>query len=189
MSRSWASSAQVGDLFESARQGDGAAWAELVERLMPAIWAAARSYGLNRAQAEDLSQTVWLRLFDKQDDLRQPERVAGWVSRTARNEALAMRRGADRTEPVDTFEFDYDDEPGPEVAIEAASESRLLLDGLRELGRDCQRLLRLLAAKVSYKDIAADMGREVHWIGPTRKRCLARLRSTDQVKQVMAARL
>lgn len=186
--RSWASAAEVGDLFESARAGDDAAWAELVERMMPAIWAAARSYGLDRAEAEDVSQTVWLRLFDKRDDLREPERVAGWVAVTARREALAVRRRSNRAEPVEEFELEPDDGPGPEDVIEVASESRLLIDGLRELGSTCQRLLRMLAAKVSYKEIAADMGHEVHWVGPTRQRCLARLRATDQVKQVMAAR-
>ncbi|WP_131741710.1 RNA polymerase sigma factor, partial [Actinomadura roseirufa] len=84
------------ELVDRARDGDGAAWARLVERFSGLLWAIARGYGLGDADAGDVVQTTWLRLVERLDDLREPAAVGGWLATTARREAarLAGRGGS-----------------------------------------------------------------------------------------------
>ncbi|WP_242619568.1 RNA polymerase sigma factor, partial [Actinomadura fibrosa] len=83
------------ELVVRARDGDGAAWARLVERYSGMLWAIARGHGLDDADAGDVVQTAWLRLVERLDGLRDPGAVGGWLAATARNESarVAGRRG------------------------------------------------------------------------------------------------
>lgn len=174
-------------LFARGVDGDDDAWAMLVDRLSPAIWAVARNSGLSRERAEDLAQTVWLRLVDRHHTIREPNRLAGWVQTTARNEALSMlrRAGADTTS-VDEMYIDLEaTEVGPDEFVATADTNRLLLAGMAELGDRCQLLLRLLAEKVSYLDVCDMLEMKVGSIGPTKERCLEKLRRTPTVRALL----
>lgn len=180
----------TGDLLQLGLDGDHDAWAELVERLSPAIWGAARSLRLDRAQAEDVFGTVWLRLVERHETIRDPERLAGWISTTARNEALAVIRQASRQRPSDRIE-QVDDDPGrrPEATAERRQVSALVWEGFGELDERCRELLRLLTAvpKVPYEVIGEQLDMRIGSIGPTRERCLRKLRATSAVAQLMEA--
>jgi hypothetical protein len=52
----------VTDLVTHAKSGDKQAWGALVERYAPLIWSICVRYRLSRADAEDVGQSVWLRL-------------------------------------------------------------------------------------------------------------------------------
>lgn len=179
------SDVSVGELFTRGAAGDVEAWAELTDRLMPAIWRVVRSFGFDRFEAEDLAQTVWLRMIDRADTVREPERIAGWVARTARNEAVAMIGRASRERPSDTIDLreSVDGQPGKD--LEQGETLELMWAGFLELGERCQRLLRLLVAKVPYQDICDLLDMQIGSIGPTRQRCLKELRATAGGKQVV----
>ena len=82
-------------LLSRAADGDGSAWEELVDRHARLVWSVLRSYRLDDATAADVFQTVWLRLVEQVDRIREPERLAAWLATTARREALrVLRRGA-----------------------------------------------------------------------------------------------
>lgn len=82
------------ELVVRARDGDGDAWARLVERHSGLLWSIARSHGLNDADSGDVVQTTWLRLVERIDGLREPAATACWLATTARNECLRLLRGA-----------------------------------------------------------------------------------------------
>lgn len=175
------------EIFEQAIAGDEEAWKTLVDRLSPAIWGAVRSIGLNRAQSEDVFGIVWLRLLDKHDNIRDPERLAGWLYTTARNEALAIVRANNRLSGTELIDLPDIDDRGPGAAVEKASMTELMWAGLNELDERCRRLLRLVTAvpKVPYSVIADHLDMKVGSIGPTRERCLQKLRATTPVQALL----
>src|SRR5215831_14280817 len=74
----------VTDLVTGARGGDRQAWDALVERYAPLIWSICRQYRLGRADADDVGQSVWLRLVDHLDQIREPTALPGWLTTTTR---------------------------------------------------------------------------------------------------------
>jgi len=135
----------------------------------------------------DVSQTTWLRLAEHLDRIRDPERLGGWLATTARHESLrAIRRG---TKEQPTGEADLFEEPSDEAI------DRLLLDRERDgalwrafaaLTDRCKSLLRLLMAdeEPTYEEIGAALGMPIGAIGPTRMRCLDRLRRSSEVLEL-----
>ena len=84
----------VGDLVARARDGDRQAWDALVERYAPLIWSICRRHRLGRADADDVGQSVWLRLLDQLDRVREPAALPGWLSTTTRRECLRVLSAA-----------------------------------------------------------------------------------------------
>ena len=169
----------VGALVRAAATGDEHAWNELVARFSKLVWAIARNHRLCADDASEVSQTTWLRLAEHIDRLHDPSKVGGWLATTARHESLRLLRGAGRQLPMG------DDMPEPECRARPIDEDLLReeRDGLlwqafsRLPARD-QALLRLLVSDPmpSYEEIGAAMGMAVGSVGPTRARCLERLR-------------
>jgi RNA polymerase sigma factor (sigma-70 family) len=165
----------------AAARGDQLAWESIVAAYAGLVWSVARSYRLGPADAADVFQGTWLRLVEHLDDIREGERLGGWLATTARREALGLLRRARRDLPVE----DVDAMTGPaDQATGPADEELLRSEGQRELwaafGRlsgSCQRLLRLLFGDppAAYQDISAALEMPVGSIGPTRSRCLANL--------------
>ena len=167
-------------LVRAAGAGDEAAWAALVDQFERLVWAVARDHGLSTVDSADVSQTTWLRLAEKLTGLRDPERVGAWLATTARYESLELRRRQARQVPVDTFGAFAD-------RLEVGDVEQALLDEERDvelwrafnrLSPPCKVLLRAMIADPapSYDEISASLGLPMGSIGPTRRRCLDRLR-------------
>jgi len=173
--------ATLEDLVRGAAAGDQAAWNELVERFQGLVWATARSYRLSRADAADVAQTTWLRLVENLDRIREPERLAGWLATTARREALrylCLHGRELASDAADLFEAPADDPL--EVALLTEERDAALWRAFAQLSERCQTLLRLLVSEdePSYEAIGAALDMPVGAIGPTRMRCLEKLRSS-----------
>jgi RNA polymerase sigma factor (sigma-70 family) len=84
----------VTDLVTRAANGDKQAWDTLVERYAPLIWSICRSYRLDRAEAEDVGQSVWLHLAEQLHHIRDAAALAGWLVTTTRRECLRLLRTA-----------------------------------------------------------------------------------------------
>jgi RNA polymerase sigma factor (sigma-70 family) len=171
----------LAELVRAASAGDQRAWEGLIGRFGGLVWSVARAHGLSRADAADVSQTAWLRLVEHLDRLRDPERVGTWLASTARHEALRTLRRARRQVPVgDDAELERSGPPvdSPEARTLAAERSGILWRAFAALPERCQTLLRVLMADPppSYQQVAAAMDMPVGSIGPTRGRCLERLR-------------
>jgi RNA polymerase sigma factor (sigma-70 family) len=171
----------VADLVRAAGEGSQQAWDEIVERFAGLVWGVARSHRLAPADAADVSQTVWLRLVEHLGRLREPEALAGWIATTTRHECLRTLRRAGRELPDDLSESSAeraDPRPGPEVLAMRAERRAIVWEALGRLSVRCQTLLRALAVSpdASYSEISSALDMPVGSIGPTRGRCLERLR-------------
>src|SRR5690606_15559522 len=93
----------IGELLARVDTGDETAWDELVERFAGLVWSVARSYRLSSASTEDVVQTVWLRLAEYCNRIREPERLASWLATATRHEALRVIRGHQRMVPHADF--------------------------------------------------------------------------------------
>ena len=85
-------------LVTRARNGDKQAWDELVDQYAPLIWSICRRYRLGRADAEDVCQSVWLRLADRLGSLRDPAALPGWLATTTQRECGRVLRAARKQE-------------------------------------------------------------------------------------------
>jgi RNA polymerase sigma factor (sigma-70 family) len=173
-------------LVQAASAGDRQAWERLVHRFGGLVWSVARAHGLSDADAADVSQTAWLRLVEHLQRIRNPERVGTWLASTARHEALRVLRRAGRQVPVGDDAALEPREPAvetPEARALASERSELLWRAFATLPSHCRRLLRVLMADPppSYQEVAAALDMPIGSIGPTRGRCLARLRQVAEL--------
>jgi RNA polymerase sigma factor (sigma-70 family) len=137
----------------------------------------ARSFRLNDADCSDVVQTVWLRLAENLDLVREGDRVAGWLATTTRRESLRVSRR--REVPSEPWAFEAEDgAASPEQVLVDQDEVEQARRALRRLPLRDQRLLTALMRTPSpaYTEVAAELGMPVGSIGPTRARALARLR-------------
>ncbi len=174
----------VADLLKHAADGDAAAWNAIVDRFSGLVWSVARSYRLSQADASDVFQTVWLRLVENLSRIREPERLAGWLATTARNECLRGLRKSGRTVATDDDTmFDRVDgcDRGADldVALLAGERDTVVWQTFATISARCQTLLRLLTADppIAYTDISTMLDMPIGSIGPTRARCLDKLRT------------
>lgn len=176
--------------MRAAAEGDQAAWNGLVDRYNGLVWSVARAHRLPTADASDVVQTTWLRLVEHLDRLQDPERVGAWLATTARREALRALRGAARQ--VVTGELP---ESGSDAFVGAAlliaERDRALWQAFGGLSERCQALLRILVADPppSYEEVGAALEMPIGSIGPTRARCLERLRGLAEGEGVTAREL
>jgi RNA polymerase sigma factor (sigma-70 family) len=168
-----------GELMAAAASGDQRAWDSLVRRYNNLLWSIARAHRLSEADAKDAVQTTWLRLLEHLDQLTDPERVAGWLATTVRRECIHLMRRTDRLpEPSAELLDAPDDGPGPDAALLRDERDAALWAAFAKLDEFCQRLIRVLTADPapSYAEVAGALGMKIGSIGPSRGRCLERLR-------------
>ena len=170
--------AAPGDLLVRARAGDATAWAALTRRYAGMLWAIARMHGLREADAADVVQTTWLRLVERLDGIRSPERVGAWLAVTARRESLRLARHHGRDRPAGAALSALPAAtPGPDDVCVARDRLRLVLTAVQALPARCRHILRLCALAPGYAEIAAALDIPIGSVGPTRARCLAALRT------------
>ncbi|HEV2452423.1 MAG TPA: sigma-70 family RNA polymerase sigma factor [Streptosporangiaceae bacterium] len=180
--------AEIGSLVKAAADGDKDAWRALVGQFSGLVWSITRAYRLGDADAADVCQTAWLRLAENIHRLNHPERVGAWLATATRRECLRNIRVSARTVPAEDmtwFDVPDDDNPTEEAVLaaererEAAQRGKALRRALGQLSARCRQLLRVLMASPppSYTDVAAALDMPVGSIGPTRARCLDRLRN------------
>jgi len=167
-------------LFRGYRAGNEACMAELVVTLTPILWHTVRAQRLDRESAEDVVQSTWLALVRGAGSISDPQAVLQWLIVTAKREAWRVAKRSDRVEPK---EFEDDDVVTPERELPEERVLRSELDcrlwqHITALPERCQALLRVIAFsdRPDYSAVAKALGMPVGSIGPTRGRCLAKLR-------------
>ncbi|MGH8901324.1 MAG: RNA polymerase sigma factor [Egibacteraceae bacterium] len=168
-------------LVRSAAGGDETAWEAIVARYSRLLWHVVRAHRLDDTEAADVVQTTWVRLVEHLGRIREPESVGAWLATTARRESLRVLRRADRERPTDDgapLEIDDWPEAGPEARVLAAEASRVLWRCVDELPERYRTLVRLLMVDppLTYEEISVILSMPIGSIGPTRARCLERLR-------------
>jgi RNA polymerase sigma factor (sigma-70 family) len=173
--------ARIAGLVNDAKQGRREAVGELVPELSPLLWQVARASGLSSSDAEDVLQSVWLNLLAHLDAIRTPGSLTSWLITATKREAWRVRAADRRQKPVDYEWLTAIPDAGAdsEQRLIMKDEQRELWEALRSLPGRCQKLLRIVAfvPRPDYDDVAARLGMPRGSVGPTRGRCLEKLRS------------
>jgi RNA polymerase sigma-70 factor (ECF subfamily) len=161
----------LADLVRRIQEGEAAAENELVARFSRGLLLMLRRLVQNGSLADDIHQETFALILQKirRGEVREPERLAGFIRGTARNLFIAGRRKEARYRSLDDGRED-DEGSRPEVAIadrgpapidrvladEEARQVQRLLDELR-FDRDRQLLLRFYLSDESKEDLCADL--------------------------------
>src|SRR5262245_61188408 len=173
--------ARLGDCLERARNGEMGALGDVVRELNPLLWHVARAEGLTAEESADVVQTTWLELLRRLRDIQSPRALTAWLVTATRRGAWRARELSRRQAPDGAERLALTPDAGPGPGDRPLSDER---DGApwRPFHRPPQRSLALLrrVAQVDRPDYAAvaeALGMPVGSIGPTRGRCLAKLRA------------
>ncbi|HEX3929206.1 MAG TPA: sigma-70 family RNA polymerase sigma factor [Nocardioides sp.] len=168
------------DAFRRWRCGEDAALDELVRLMSPVLWHVVRATGLDREAAEDVVQNTWLTLVRSADSVRDAQAITRWLCTAARREAWRVSKASTRTRPVDddVLAARMPEESSPEAEVVESDERAALWRALSRLPERCQRLLRIVAwePRPDYSSVADTLEMPIGSIGPTRRRCLDKLR-------------
>jgi len=172
----------LSSLVTRARNGDKRAWDMLVERCAPIVWSTCRRHGLSRQDTRNVGQSVWLRLAERIDTLREPSALPGWLAATAHNECrevLRVARKRSASECSSSLKAAPDGQLVPaEHPLFIAERDAALRQAFATLSPRCQHLLAMLAADppVPRTEISATLGIAVGDIEPVCRGCLDALR-------------
>lgn len=178
-------------LVSRVGDGDQEAWNEIIERYSPLVWSICLRFELTRQDIDDVGQSVWLLLVENIQSLREAAALPGWLATTTRRECLRVVRAARRHDhaglpPEDQMPLDPDDTTIEQELI-IAERNAALRAAFAELPQRCHQLLSMLVSDPppAYARISAELGIPVGSIGPTRARCLDRLRQSPHLAGIL----
>jgi RNA polymerase sigma factor (sigma-70 family) len=159
-------------------EGNAQAWAEVVDRYEPMIMSTARSFRLQEADARDVTQTTWLRLSQHASRLHTPGHLAGWLTRVAKRESLAVLRSHRCFGDPEPLESLTDPAPGPEQAALTEDTCRRVRAAVERLPHRPRTVVEALFGDdpAPYTELSTRSGVPIGSIGPTRQRAVLRLR-------------
>jgi RNA polymerase sigma factor (sigma-70 family) len=180
-------------LVAGCRQGRADAWSQLVRRFQRLVYAVPRRAGLDEATAGDVLQLVFQRLVEHIDRIDDASRLQAWLVTTAKREtlrvlALRQRQAAQETvvigvDPDGDADSVLDTVADPTplqdeqlATVQAHARLRAAVDRLDPRSRLLVELLFLTDPPPAYAEVAQRLGVPEGSIGPTRARCLAKLR-------------
>ncbi|WP_236046660.1 RNA polymerase sigma factor [Paractinoplanes ovalisporus] len=171
---------RLGALLERARDGDRESLRELVHELNPVLWRVARGQGLSAEDAADVVQTTWLELLRRLHEIRTPRAVTAWLITATRRESWHRQQRGRRDVPDSEAVLDTAVDPGPPPDDRLLTDERdtVLWRHFNRLSERCRELLSIVAEvhRPDYSAIASALGMPHGSIGPTRGRCLEKLR-------------
>ena len=174
--------------MRGCQSGDRQAWETLILRYERLIYGIALRSGLSEDDAADVFQTVCLRLLENLEKLRDDGHLKGWIILTAKHESWRVHRlkrrqqsfsDSETEETADGIASHPATDPLPLEALIHLEEEQMIRMGIEEMGDNCRLLLRLLYhtdPPSTYADIARTMNISEGAIGPTRARCLQKLK-------------
>ncbi len=161
--------------------GDEDGFYDLVEVMTPVLWHVVRAAGLDVIQAKDVLQETWVALVRRRNAINHAQAVSDWLITTARRESWRVSRVSRRDVIVADLEVDVPTprQPSTEHVVLENDEHRRLWEAVATLDERCQRLLRVVAfdTRPNYQKLSEDLDMPVGSIGPTRGRCLTKLRT------------
>ena len=173
-------------LVLACRRGEQPAWEILLRRYQRLIYAIPIRAGLNEDQAAEIFQDVFTTLFQKLNDIEDPERLQAWLVTTARRKTwrtISKTRGRPHSDGNADLSTDEavairDESPLPDEQLLILEQQHQIRTAVSLLDERCRTLLEMLFYRTeapSYAELAAILGIPEGSIGPTRARCLAKL--------------
>jgi RNA polymerase sigma factor (sigma-70 family) len=170
------------DLIVECRNGDLGAWQRLLERYERLVYSVPRRYGLSREDAADITRLTFTILFQSIGSLSEDSTLGAWLTTVARRHTW---RRLDRKRREEAGWYGSSSEKISMLADTATEDierwelTEWLDYGLSLVGKPCRDLLSALyldPKQPSYAEVAGRVGMAVGSVGPTRIRCLKRLR-------------
>lgn len=173
------------ELISACRRGDESAWNLLIDRYQRLVFAIPRRSGLSESQAADILQEVFLTLFEKLDEIEQPEKIRSWLVTTAKFKtwgAVRNEKGFYSPETEEEMELEMaslkDDSPLADDKLIELEQQHQIRTALKELEERCQKILAMIyltEPSASYAEVAEAIGVGATSISPLRARCLKKL--------------
>ena len=162
-------------LVARCRNGEAAAWNELVERFSRYVYAiTSQAFRLSQHDAEDVFQEVFARVYQHLDRLRNDEAIRPWIAQLTRRLCIDRLRSAGREGPADVDTLEPADVDESLALLDEAMTVRASMDAVGEACRDI--LDRFFCRDESYKAIGEALGLPAGTIASRISRCLAKLK-------------
>ena len=174
-------------LIRGCRAGDAGAWQHVLDKYEPLVFSIPRRYGLSREDAADITQLTFTILIQSIGRLSDDSNLAAWLATVARRHAWRL---INRNRREVTGEYGYRSDATPLLPNSATEDvehwelTEWVHYGLSLVGEPCRDLLHALylePEQPSYAVVAARMDMAVGSVGPTRIRCLRRLKQVLNV--------
>lgn len=182
-----------GPLVAAALDGRQDAWNELVRRLERVVWKAVNMMTTDPDVRDDAFAATWLRLAERLGTIREPDKLPGWLATTATNEVrqIVRRRGRPEVSLTATWGMGADDRSGDLVehlvgdvgehatALERSESNEEIRAAFARLDESCRQIITVLVLAdppLPYDEASRILGRPVGSLGPTRGRCLEKMR-------------
>lgn len=177
----------VAELLANAARGDESAWNDILRRYRPLVLSVCRRHRVTGADADDVGGNVWLRLVANLRTIREPAALPGWLATTAQRECLMLLRNRSRQVQKEEMEIADEFEPGSDTRLLAEEQQNALREAMGRLPHRDRTLLAMLFSDppTPYTEISSSLGMPIGAIGPTRQRCLARMRRTPAVAALL----
>ena len=173
------------ELVKACRRGSETAWNELVERFQRLIITIPRRAGLSEEQSSDVFQEVFLTLFEKLDEIEQPEKIRSWLVTTAKFKTWGAVRGGKNIYSRATdeeMELEManlpDAAPLADARLIELEQQHQIRTALSEIDEKCRAILSMIYLRdtaASYAEVGAAIGVGESSISPLRSRCLKKL--------------
>jgi RNA polymerase sigma factor (sigma-70 family) len=173
------------DLIQRCRRGSVGAWHQVLNRYERLVFSIPLRYGLSWDDAADVAQLTFAALVENMDKLADNSRLGAWLSTVARRNTWRKLERNRREMPSEHLEGTFLAENAVALgksdadSIEHWELSDWLDTGLSQLGESCRKLLTALYFQpelASYAEVAEHLGMPLGSVGPTRARCLKRLK-------------
>ncbi len=166
-------------IWKSILEGDKNAWGELVDKYTVLVYSVAHRNGLNSADAEDCTQQTWMALYSSRFKIKEVEKIPNWLASTAYRRSMRILRKKISIEKIEKNSIESDPPITPYEHVIYLRRYEMLQKALDEMDERCAQLLKELffsSEDVSYKEIAKKLKISMNSLGPTRKRCLEKLK-------------
>lgn len=169
-------------LVQGCLAGNEAAWEQLFLRYNRLIYKVPVSFGFPRLDVEEIYQEIAVEIIRCLPTLREEDRLHPWIVTIARRVCIRHLRNATKYSTVDVQLLENEIERGVDTLEEMLirlEEYSLIRKALAELEPRCRSLLAELFLREQHRshvDVAATLEIPLGSVGPTRARCLEKLR-------------
>jgi RNA polymerase sigma factor (sigma-70 family) len=169
------------ELVALCLKGDGQAWEALIMRYRRLIYSVPIRFGFHTADAGDVFQAVCVKLLEHLHEVKDESKVSSWLITTTTRQCLHVRSLKLRETSSDD---DFEEPPDPGENLEElriiSEQQQTVRQSVDQLSERCRTLIEMLyfdQRALSYEEIGQFMAMPVSSIGPTRARCLDKLKT------------
>ncbi len=183
------------EIVAACLEGQHQAWEALIARYQRLIYSIPIKARLSPDDSADIFQSVCLKLLESLSTLRDHEKIVSWLITTTTRECWRVSNRRRRDNPSEGYVTDEDSDRPMEIPdqspladeqLHKLQQQQIVRDSIAALPERCAELIQMLfyqKDEMSYADIARRVKIPVSSIGPTRARCL------EKLKKILADKL